>query len=1073
MRRLRKIRRQCARLAGKMATGVGMLVALLAPGLAQAQAAPAPAEGQGSGPGVLWVRVDTAERLSQSWLAVLEQQRATASVTAGDSSNPVTAPPAASSSAPPAVSPPGYALGLMWVSPTARPAQRRQLRALLAQLPQDPPKHPPADVSGSPSGNPSQTQPHHDGTRPIGRTPWTALRQELASMPVTGRVPLPAQDPHWLAANPHLDPELAVGDEWWLPPRPAIVRVWLGEGNRCDLPFEPGLSSRHYISACEADSPAARERAWLVQPDGRVQRIGLAAWNRAPEPQPAPGAWLWAPRHDNGLPEQVSEAVAQWLATQGAAGTDTVPSAETLATAAGTGADTATPTTPASDTPDAAIAPAVRATRPAGVSTERSPATGRAPEPLASDWGVTGLLQTPTARTRKAGSLGLSVSRTYPYTHVNLVLSPFDRLEVAVRYTNISNLLYGPDIAGNQSYKDKSAELKWRLLDEGTWTPAVAVGLRDLGGTGFFGGEYLVANKRWGDWDVSLGLGWGHLGQRGNVANPLAKLGLRSDIRQGNQNASGGTANVGSLFSGPTALFGGLQWQLPWGNPEDAWAFRLEWDGNDHDGHERLGPVPTRSGLNAGLTWRWGGAEMGLSYQRGNRWSLNMAWFGDLSQQHTPKASVPRAPLVQSLTRPDPEAPAPEPAAEPAPEPMPPQPPILVALAQQTGWHATGLSTEPGLWTAHVDQASGAYLQERVERAWAVLHREAPPSVSTLRLELSSRQLPLMHYEIDRHAWADARSRHIARHQVPDGQAANERPVAQEPTTAAALSATPPDTPRVYTGVNLSYQQHLGGPDGYLYALSARAFGQLRAWDGAWLQGSLNLRLLDNYHLFKYTAPSNLPRVRTLLRDYVTSRRVTLPNLQFTQVGRLSPGLYGMVYAGWLEPMFAGVGAELLYRPLNSPWALGLDLNLVRQREVEQDLGLMDYRVVTGHLTLRWDTGWNDVIAGVSAGQYLAGDRGITVDLARAFSNGTRMGIWATKTNVSAEQFGEGSFDKGLYFSLPFDALFTRWSGSGTTVAWQPLIRDGGAKLQRGASLWGLTELRDSRLQTWHSAGEP
>ena len=50
-------------------------------------------------------------------------------------------------------------------------------------------------------------------------------------------------------------------------------------------------------------------------------------------------------------------------------------------------------------------------------------------------------------------------------------------------------------------------------------------------------------------------------------------------------------------------------------------------------------------------------------------------------------------------------------------------------------------------------------------------------------------------------------------------------------------------------------------------------------------------------------------------------------------------------------------------------------------------------------------------------GKYLAGDKGLTLDLSRRFQeSGFTLGVFATKTNLSAEEFGEGSFDKGFYF---------------------------------------------------------
>jgi hypothetical protein len=73
------------------------------------------------------------------------------------------------------------------------------------------------------------------------------------------------------------------------------------------------------------------------------------------------------------------------------------------------------------------------------------------------------------------------------------------------------------------------------------------------------------------------------------------------------------------------------------------------------------------------------------------------------------------------------------------------------------------------------------------------------------------------------------------------------------------------------------------------------------------------------------------------------------------------------------------------------------------------------------------------------------------------------MGAWITKTNVSSKSFGEGSFDKGVFLSIPFDNFLPAWSNQRVHVAWQPLIRDGGARLNKAQTLWNLTNSRDSR----------
>ena len=89
-------------------------------------------------------------------------------------------------------------------------------------------------------------------------------------------------------------------------------------------------------------------------------------------------------------------------------------------------------------------------------------------------------------------------------------------------------------------------------------------------------------------------------------------------------------------------------------------------------------------------------------------------------------------------------------------------------------------------------------------------------------------------------------------------------------------------------------------------------------------------------------------------------------------------------------------------------------------------------------------------------GRYLAKDKGLTVDISRRFKSGFRLGVFATKTDVSREDFGEGSFDKGFYFSIPVDLFFQDYRNGNISFAMHPLTRDGGAMLNNHNSLYGI-----------------
>ena len=840
----------------------------------------------------------------------------------------------------------------------------------------------------------------------------------VQSLAITGRVALASNDVRWLQGIPAQDPVLQSGQSvQWLA-QPSTVAVVGADGVICQVQHRAGTSVRVYLQACGGGVAAGVDWVWVVQADAHIRKVGVAAWNADAEVEAAPGAWLWAPERDT-VRDSTSDNLARFLATQ-------------LPAQALWPDHKVVPNTALADTAQR-IAPA---------------------QYTASDWGDVGLLQTPTARMSPAGTVRSHFSGVYPYTRGTVMLQPLDWLEAGFRYTDMANALYGPVIAGSQTYKDKSIDFKFRLLQESAMLPQLALGLRDIGGTGLFAGEYLVANKRWGAWDASLGLGWGYVGGRGNVAAPLAFLGEGFKKRTVYTGGTGGTTNDQSYFHGDAALFGGVQWVAPNGQ----WVLKAEGDGNDY----RVEPLgtsqPQSSTINVGAVYRFSPhVDFSAGLERGNRAMFGVTLHFGLNQLETPKVLDPVP------TRPQGEMPvqlATGSWADAAAE-----------LARHTGWQVLWLAQQGERVHVQAVTDGAVFLQERVEKAIGVLHRFAPASVRHFVLDLQQRGLPMSHMEIDRLEWVV----HQTQGQAPSlklqpMQLYAATPVAN-PEAEGAQSGDHRASPLGQSfELAPSYSQILGGPDGFLlFQAGVQAKFEKRLQANTWMEGIVNARVVDNYKGFKYDAPSNLPRVRTFMREYVTTSPLTVPVLQLTHVQDMGAGHYASVYGGLLETMYAGVGGEWLYRPWQGHYAVGVDVNRVRQRGFAQDLSLRDYQVNTGHATAYWDTGWNDMQLKLQVGQYLAGDVGATFDMKRVFPNGTAIGAWATKTNVSAAQFGEGSFDKGIYVTIPFDLMLPKSSAGTANAVWTPLTRDGGARLNRSVSLFDLTGQRDARAMSWLS----
>jgi hypothetical protein len=207
---------------------------------------------------------------------------------------------------------------------------------------------------------------------------------------------------------------------------------------------------------------------------------------------------------------------------------------------------------------------------------------------------------------------------------------------------------------------------------------------------------------------------------------------------------------------------------------------------------------------------------------------------------------------------------------------------------------------------------------------------------------------------------------------------------------------------------------------------------------------------------------SVLPRVRSEVARYAREGEMAIPALYGEGIRALGPDLFGRVTAGYLEPMFAGISAELLWRPHDRPWALGVDIARVAQRDYDQQFGVRDYQVTTGHVSAYADLPWFNLYGVARAGRYLAGDWGGTLELGRRFASGIEIGGFATLTDVPFSQFGEGSFDRGIFIRIPLD-LFGIETRTVAPVVVRSVTRDGGARLAVDNPLWEVTREGRSR----------
>lgn len=665
-----------------------------------------------------------------------------------------------------------------------------------------------------------------------------------------------------------------------------------------------------------------------------------------------------------------------------------------------------------------------------------------------SQSGYPGALQTPTAFMPPEGTVAFGASAASPYNTLYLSLQPFDWLNFNARYLGITDRPYAASTT-DQSYKDKAFDVSLRLIEGNSSLPALSIGLIDLGGTGLFAGEYLVASQRVYDLHASLGLGWGRLGSSGDFENPL--IGVSDSLRR-RPGFEGGIENTGRVsydqwFRGEdVALFGSLIW-----NPAflPSWSFIAELEGNDYSREPAGRPVSAPSRVNFGLSYALNDyASVGASYLRGDTFAFQVGVAPKMGSNE-PSTRRHYLPELRRNANPAYQAPLPDDDAARLEQ-------LYYALRYQ-GFFVHALDVDASGKVLTIWQSNS--VTDDPVRAQRFVGRQAanylPESVETIRVVTMAGGVEALRFESPRWLLEDEAS----------GRATIEELILQSalaPGQGWSLEdARYPNLLRYPTyslGVNPALRTNIGGPADFVVGqFLLKPYATLQLTQSLSVTSTIAINVISELDRVRPVRSGSLPRVRSDLELYQSQTGdVYLDELEANYFFPIASEWYGRVSAGIFESMFGGVAAEVLYRPFDMRWALSLDANYVRQRGYEQRFEFRDYTVATGHLTLYYRTPFEGVTVRTSVGRYLAKDVGATLDLSREFRNGARFGVYATKTDASSEEFGEGSFDKGFYVYFPLSGLAEGLKGSVVGLSYRFLARDGGQRVDDGRELYSV-----------------
>ena len=611
--------------------------------------------------------------------------------------------------------------------------------------------------------------------------------------------------------------------------------------------------------------------------------------------------------------------------------------------------------------------------------------------------GAIGLINMPSARFYDEASHGITIYDGTPDQKITMTSFPYDWMEASFFYTNIQGKPYcgqSFDSVCQQDYKDKGFNLKFRLKEEGLW-PAIAIGINDIAGTGFYSSEYIVGSYGINRTDFHFGVGWGTLnGSNDSFKNPLGYIYDGFNQRPSGYKDKGGQFQPSRYFSGKTASpFFGLSQAL-----NKKLLFKIEYDSTLTPG--KVGYQVPEEDFSFGLEYKINNNfTIGLSNERGNFTSLKFVY------KNNPLASAKKyKPKKASISKGDNK---------------------YTKLIKNLNTNSIGVDS----------------IIETSDFIGLELTQFAHSDIDTIEqiIDFSAKDAG-----IDKEIKKELK--------VASLKGVSE--FDEESHKNAELIYKRDKSQSFNTNTSFKIRPFFASRERFFrWSLLLENDSEYLIRDNLFFTSNLKFSVYDNFDELTIPPVNTYPaQVRSDVKDYLRNidEGIIIGRAQFDYHLTPKKDHHIMITAGILEDMFMGYGFEYLYLKEDANYGIGFEVFEVQKRDYMMKFGTLDYTNTVSSINYYYrNTNIIPFDVKISTGEYLAGDKGTTFEISRKYSNGMEFGVFASFTDVTTEQFGEGTFDKGIFFNIPI-------YGSLINYTWKPLTKDPGARLNRKHSLHNL-----------------
>jgi hypothetical protein len=652
--------------------------------------------------------------------------------------------------------------------------------------------------------------------------------------------------------------------------------------------------------------------------------------------------------------------------------------------------------------------------------------------------GQTGLINIPSAEVHQEQSVYFTFNRSNYIKLGTLTVTPFDWMEASYFYYRPDDLLWG---GAKGLYLDKGFNIKLSYKPKNILLPRIALGLDDFAGTGQFTREYIISTYNFNNFKLTAGLGWGKYVGTSSLKSPLSIISDKFSTRPFNEIGKGGKPSYNLWFRGPSAPIFGIEYDIKKINnlslkfehdPYDYFKFGCCGEGLSQ---ESLSIRKKDSDINFGLSYKY--KDLGnfdLSHVKGNSWNLSFSigFSGTKSYRKKPKFK----PIIKNNS--------------------------YNQSSYKNEFYLDLLSNLNAnklyLQTADLNNKSLNITIESEDHFNPVIYTSRAAFIANEVSKLNDINLDYIEVgHINRGIKINS-----VQYSSNDLNLTSRKPnILIKRNTLIQDKNLKSHTdhvfkPRVIFPVIMNkfspaVRAHVGSPERFIYTgLGIKATTEIQFNRNVVFYSVIGKSLTDNFDRKRSVPNSRLAKVRTEIVDYLQETSDDIYVSSMTIEGIWSPynNIYTKLSLGYLEPMYGGISTELMYKPFRGNVAFSYEYNDVKKRSFDQKFSFSEYKISTNHMNVAYYHPKTNILTKWSYGKYLAGDIGYTLDLSRRMPSGWRAGFWFSNTNVSAEEFGEGSFDKGFYINVPMNIFSKAYVKNVQGFSLRTMTRDGGQKLE-------------------------